>query len=98
MDENYELNGIRFVWNRSKARKNRLKHGVGFPQAAEAFFDPFLRVVDASSPDETRDAVIGMDRHWHLLFVVHVMLPDERIRLISARNATATERRHYEDQ
>lgn len=61
MDERFELNGISFVWNRTKAQENRRKHGVTFEQAAEAFFDPFLRIVDASSGDEARDAIIGMD-------------------------------------
>jgi len=44
---------ITFVWNEEKARKNPAKHdGVTFQQAAEAFFDPFLTVVDASPNDE----------------------------------------------
>jgi hypothetical protein len=34
---------------------------VTFQQAAEALFDPFLTVVDASRNDEARDAIIGMD-------------------------------------
>ena len=58
MDEWYELNGISFVWDQTKAQENLRKHGVAFQQAAEAFFDPFLRVVDASSEDESRDAII----------------------------------------
>lgn len=53
MDEQFALNGITFVWNEEKARKNLDKHeGVTFQQAAEAFFDPFLKVVDASRNDE----------------------------------------------
>lgn len=74
MDESYELNGISFVWNQTKAQVNLRKHGVAFQQAAEAFFDPFLRVVDASSEDESRDAIIGMDDRWNLLFVVYIAL------------------------
>lgn len=53
----------------TKAQDNLSKHGVVFEQAAEAFFDPFLRVVDANSDDEARDAVLGMDQRWNLLFV-----------------------------
>lgn len=63
----------------------------------EAFFDPFVVVTDASIDDETRDAVIGMDTHWNLLFVVHILFEDDTIRLISARRATRNERRTYED-
>ena len=73
MDDVFELNGITFVWNRDKARKNLSDHGVAFEQAAEAFFDPFLRVVDATVDQELRYAVIGMDIRWNLLFVVHLV-------------------------
>jgi uncharacterized DUF497 family protein len=96
MDESFELNGITFVWDRTKAEANKVKHGIAFSQAAQAFFDPFLIVVDAST-DEARDAVIGMDEYWNLLFVVHIAFEDERIRIISARKATRTERSSYED-
>lgn len=96
MDETFKLNGIVFTWNRTKARTNLKKHGVTFERSAEAFFDPFLRVVDASS-EEVRDAIIGMDERWNLLFVVHISVEEERIRIISARKATRSERRYYED-
>lgn len=55
-----------------------------------------LKVVDASRNDEVRDAVIGMDTRWNLLFVVHIEVEDEAIRLISARRATRQERTAYE--
>jgi len=61
MDERYELNGITFIWDASKARMNLSKHQVSFEQAAEVFFDPFFRVIDASPTTEARDAIIGMD-------------------------------------
>ena len=97
MDEYFELNGITFVWNREKAQRNLAKHEVAFAQAAEAFFDPFVRVTDASPGEEDRDAVIGMDKRWNLLFVVHVVLEENQIRIISARKATRTERWFYEN-
>jgi uncharacterized protein len=62
MDIYFVLNGITFVWNEDKAQSNPGKHdGITFQQSAEAFFDPFFVVVDASRNDEARDAVIGMD-------------------------------------
>jgi len=67
-----------------------------FAQAAEAFFDPFLKVVDASRNEEARDAIIGMDTRWHLLFVVYIELEEYTIRLVSARKATRKERDDYE--
>jgi uncharacterized DUF497 family protein len=97
MDESYELNGISFVWDASKARMNLSKHQVTFEQAAEVFFDPFFRAIDASPDTESRDAVIGMDTAWNLLFVVHIVIEDDRIRIISARPATRGERQFYED-
>lgn len=97
MDEYFKLNGISFVWDQAKARKNHAKHGIAFEQAVEAFFNPFLRGVDASPDDETRNAIIGMDIHWNLLFVVHVDIETDRIRIVSARSATRTERQFYED-
>ena len=85
MDFEFELQGIRFVANQEKARRNPAKHqGVTLEQAAQAFFDPFLRVVDADRNEEARDAVIGMDASSRLLFVVHIQQEDDRIRLISA--------------
>jgi len=99
MDKHYTLNGIAFVWDQDKAAKNTVKHdGVSFEQAAQAFFDPFLRVMDASRNDEIRDAVIGMDKQWNLLFVVHLVIEEnDVIRIISARKATRTERGFYEN-
>jgi uncharacterized DUF497 family protein len=98
MDVYFVLNGITFVWNEEKARSNPTKHdGVTFQQAAEVFFDPFLAIVDASRNDEARDAVIGLDRRWNLLYVVHIERDDDVIRIISARRATRQEREYYEN-
>ena len=97
MDVYFVLNGITFTWNDEKAKINPLNHdGVTFLQATEAFFDPMLVVVDASRNDEARDAVIGLDRRWNLLYVVHIELENDIIRIISARKATRKERENYE--
>jgi uncharacterized protein len=91
------LNGITFIWNVEKARINPVNHdGITFQQAAEAFFDPFLIVVDASRYDEARDAVIGLDTRYNLLYVVHLEQEGDCIRIISARTATRQERKEYE--
>lgn len=98
MDVYFVLNGITFVWNDEKAQINSRKHdGVTFQQAASAFFDPFLKVVDASRNNEARDAIIGMDTSWVVLFVVHIEFEDDIIRIISARKATRQERNYYEN-
>ena len=67
-----------------------------FPQAAETFVDPFLVVVDASRNDEERDAVIGLDKRWNLLYVVYMERENDLVRIISARKATRKEREYYE--
>lgn len=91
------LDGVTFVWNEQKARINPSNHdGITFQQAAQAFFDPFLVVVDASRNDEERDAVIGLDRRWNLLYVVYIERENDIIRIISARQATRKEREYYE--
>jgi len=64
MDMRFVLHGITFVWDHNKAVANLRKHGIACEQAAEAFFDPFLKLVDASREEEARDAIIG---HGHAL-------------------------------
>ena len=96
VDTEHVRDGIAFVWDEDKAVANRAKHGISFDRAIEAFFDPFVRVVDAGVEDESRDALIGMDESFRLLFVVHLELEDEAYRIVSARRATAQERRTYE--
>lgn len=95
----YLVKGVEFAWDDNKAVSNVLKHGIHFEQACEAFFDPFLRVVDATKEDfnEGRDAVIGYSDNGRLLFVVHVEKGRGFYRIISARRATAKERRNYEE-
>jgi uncharacterized protein len=98
MNVYFVLNGITFVWNDGKAQINPTNHdGITFQQAAEVFFDPFLVVVDASRNEEARDAVIGLDNRWNLLYVVHIEREQNVIRIISARKATRQERLQYED-
>ncbi len=97
MDTRFVFQGIAFIWDEYKARENPRYHdGITFGQAVEAFFDPFLKVVDASRNAEARDAILGMDTHWNLLFVVHIEIEEDAIRLISARKATRKERDDYE--
>jgi uncharacterized DUF497 family protein len=97
MDIHYSCRGQRFVWDSEKAFGNISKHGVSFELACQVFFDPLIRIEDASTVEEQRDAAIGFTEDWSLLFVVHLLHEGEMIRIISARLATAQERRTYED-
>ncbi len=92
----YILHGVVFERDSDKAENNRSKHGVSFELACEVFFDPFVRVTDASEIDESRDAAIGYTDSQTLLYVVHVVRYEEITRIISARRATSQERRLHE--
>lgn len=97
MDIEYELCGIRFRWNEGKAKLNIKNHdGVSFEQAAQIFFDPFIQYLDASRNSEKREGALGCDFDFRLLFVVHLEIEDEFIRIISARKADPHERDNYE--
>jgi len=97
MDLLFLYHGQRFVWDAEKASVNATKHGVSFEVACQVFFDPSIRMEDASVGEEQRDAAIGLAEDWALLFVVHLLREGNTIRIISARSATAQERRIYED-
>lgn len=89
--------GQAFEWDSDKALINERKHGISFELACEAFFDPFLRLLDAGTEGETRDAVLGFTSDSRLLFVVHLLRDRDLIRIVSARVATAQERKLYEE-
>jgi uncharacterized protein len=97
VDFHFLYQGQPFVWNTEKASTNATKHGVRFEVAAQVFFDRFLRLEDASDAGEQREAAIGMTEDLLLLLVIHLQRDDQSIRIISARQATAQERRAYED-
>jgi uncharacterized DUF497 family protein len=97
MDVRYELNGDLFVWDAAKAEANLARHGVRFEEAASVFADPLFVLVDASRHNEAREAVIGFDSTGRLLYVVHVEIEANSIRIISARRAESNEERIYAD-
>jgi hypothetical protein len=68
---------------------------VTFEEATEVFFDPFYQTGDASANNEQRDFIIGYSLSERLLLAVYVERR-ERIRIISARVTTRTERKLYE--
>jgi len=86
-----------FEWDPAKAESNYQKHGVSFAEAATVFFDPIsITVPDPlHSVDENRFVITGLSYQQRHLVVVHADRGD-RIRIISARLATASERNKYE--
>jgi uncharacterized DUF497 family protein len=97
MDVYFLYLGQRFVWDSEKASVNASKHGVSFELACQVFFDPFVHLEDAGIDEESREAAIGLTEDWLLLYVVHLLREGDVIRIISARPATAQDRRSYED-
>jgi len=86
-----------FEWDPVKAASNLQKHGVSFAEAATVFFDPLsLTVPDPThSVEEQRFIITGLSYQRRHLVVVHSDRGD-RIRIISARLATPSERKKYE--
>jgi hypothetical protein len=98
MDIVYRLQGVDFEWDSNKARSNIEKHGVTFEEATEVFFDPFYQTGDANptntSSREVRSFILGYSLAQRLLLVVYI--EGGLTRIISARPATRTERKLYE--
>jgi uncharacterized protein len=86
---------VSYQWDPAKARANRVKHGVAFPDAVGVFEDPRGITLDDPHPAEDRYVTLGLDFLGRVL-VVSWTWRDEEIRLISARPATRAETREYE--
>jgi uncharacterized DUF497 family protein len=82
-----------------KAAENQRKHGVSFDEAITALEDPLAvtyRDPDHSD-DELRFLTFGQSSTGRILVVAHTEREDA-IRVISARVATRSERRAYEEE
>jgi uncharacterized DUF497 family protein len=75
----------------------RQKHGVDFADAATVLYDDRAITSRDDDDSEQRNVTIGTDALGRVLVVVYTWR-DDRPRLISARRATAHERRQYEGQ
>jgi len=84
-----------FEWDSKKAAGNLRKHGVSFEQATLAFEDAFALIEQDNTEDygEVRFILIGSALDG-ILTVVYTER-NERIRIISAREASDYERRNY---
>jgi uncharacterized protein len=88
---------MKFIWDADKADVNRRKHGVDFDEATTVFGDPLAGTFP--DPDhsigELRLITVGKSSMGRLLVVSHTENSTE-VRIISARSATAHERKKYE--
>jgi len=89
---------MHFEWNQEKAKKNLSKHKVSFEEAATVFYDPLSATFD--DPDhsimERRYITIGMSSQSRVLVVSYTERGNV-LRIISARVATAHERKRHEN-
>lgn len=90
---------MEYDWDKNKAVANLSKHGVSFEEAKTVFNDPLY--VDFYDPDhsfgEHRFILLGKSAQGRLLFVSYTER-NKGIRLISAREATLSERKAYEQE
>lgn len=89
---------MRIDWDPQKADISYKKHGISFNDASKIFGDALsLTIADPiHSYDEDRFLTIGVTPQLRILVVSHTNRADH-IRIISAREATDSERRKYEE-
>jgi uncharacterized DUF497 family protein len=88
---------MRFEWDGDKAKANVKRHRVSFDEAVTVFYDPLAATFadPDHSDDESRFLTVGYSARGRLVVVSHV----ERgtaTRLITARRASAHERKRHE--
>jgi uncharacterized DUF497 family protein len=88
-----------FEWDSRKADANLRKHAVSFTEAGTVFGDNLaITVPDPDhSKNEDRYITIGWSDRRRLLMIAHTDR-GERIRIISARELTRSERKAYEEE
>ena len=92
---------MRLTWDERKNRSNAAKHGISFETAAHVFNDPqaqsrLERIVEGEERWQTIGSVGGM----LILLIAHTWQEEDgekSIQIISARKATARERKLYEE-
>ena len=86
-----------FSWDSKKARSNARKHGVSFEEAQSVFSDENGLLLD--DPDhseaEERYLLLGLSSSLRILVVSHTLPDEDTIRIISAREADASESQQY---
>ena len=90
-----------FEWDDRKDASNFRKHGVSFQVATAVFNDPMHKtLLDRVVDGEIRWRTIGEVHGKYFLLVIHTVVEEDEeiVRLISAREATAHERREYEEE
>jgi uncharacterized DUF497 family protein len=90
---------VGFDWDAGNERKSSDKHGVNQAEAEQTFFNRPLLVLEDErhSASEPRFHALGRSEAGRLLHVTFALRPDAAlIRVISARDMSATERTAYD--
>jgi len=87
-----------FEWDEAKAKANQAKHKVSFEEGKTIFNDPLLMTWPDSehSANEERYINMGISASGHVLILTHTERKS-KIRIISCRKATPSERIFYEE-
>jgi len=91
---------MEFSWDPAKDAVNKKKHGVSFAEAQTVFYDENARLINDPdhSQSEDRFILLGMSLNLRALVVCHCYREqDSVIRIISARKASKTEIKEYEE-
>ena len=92
------MQSFSFEWDPAKAALNLRKHGISFEEAESAFDDEHSLMLEEALhlEGEHRFLLLGMSSQARILVVVHCYRSEgARIRIISARTATRSERDQY---
>lgn len=92
---------IAFEWDKEKNSLNQKRHGISFDEAQTVFVDENALLIH--DPDhscqEDRFVLLGLSANLQMLLVCHCYRKmDEVIRIISARKATRSERKFYQER
>jgi uncharacterized protein len=88
---------MRFEFDPKKAIANLHKHGVAFSEVEPVFYDDFaLTREDNDAVGEARFVTVGTDSLGRIVAVCWTQRMDA-VRLISARLASLSERKSYEN-
>ena len=90
---------MKFEWDFQKTERNFRKHKVAFTEVATVFADTLgITIYDPDhSKNEELYVTIGWSHQGRVLMVAHTDRGD-RIRIISARELTKTEKEAYEER
>ncbi len=92
------IKSMEVSWDPKKAESNFRKHKVRFSDAESVLLDPLaLTLEEQSLSGEQRFVTLGADALGRILVLVYAEVQED-FRIISARRATPSERRQYEER